>query len=315
MGKLKWLAVVPIVSLLFYFYGATAKDNGKAVSGATYAGKDSCVGCHEDKAKTLEGNIHGKANVPGSPMGLQGCESCHGPGSVHVEQGGGKGVGGLIAFSDSKLDAKKKAEACLSCHGKDRKLGFWSMGEHARNDVDCSSCHRIHSGEKTVKPSEPDACLNCHKDIRREVNRYSHHPIMEGKVKCSDCHEVHGTLSHSMIKAENVNQLCYKCHADKRGPFLWEHPPVEENCAICHNPHGAKASKLLREKQPNICQDCHDWQRHPGTIYDANSGFKGTSPSNRFFARACTNCHYNIHGSNAPANPASGYNSGKAFVR
>jgi len=100
-----------------------------------------------------------------------------------------------------------------------------------------------------------------------------------------------------MIRAENVNQLCYQCHPDKRGPFVYEHPPVAENCTICHTPHGSRHAKLLAEKVPNLCQDCHDWSRHPGTPYDAKTAFTGSNPSNRFFARGCVNCHGAIHGS------------------
>jgi DmsE family decaheme c-type cytochrome len=118
-----------------------------------------------------------------------------------------------------------------------------------------------------------------------------------------------------MIRAENINQLCYKCHADKRGPYLWEHPPVEENCLTCHVSHGSKTAKLMTEKVPNLCQDCHDASRHPGTVYDAKTGFTGSAPSNRFFARSCLNCHSSIHGGYAPTNPDNGYNSGQDFVR
>ena len=104
--------------------------------------------------------------------------------------------------------------------------------------------------------------------------------------------------------AENVNQLCFKCHPDKRGPYVYEHPPVAENCATCHTPHGSRHAKLLTEKVPNLCQDCHDWSRHPGTPYDAKTGFTGTSPSNRFFSRSCLNCHGAIHGSTSFENHA-----------
>jgi DmsE family decaheme c-type cytochrome len=149
--------------------------------------------------------------------------------------------------------------------------------------------------------------------VKSQANKLSRHPILEGKVKCSDCHNPHGTPSHGMIKADNVNQLCYKCHADKRGPFVWEHAPVEENCLICHNAHGASHTKLTVAKVPNICQDCHDASRHPGQIWDTKAGFPGSpgssSQSSRFWGRSCLNCHTNIHGSNGPKNPGSGSGS------
>lgn len=112
-----------------------------------------------------------------------------------------------------------------------------------------------------------------------------------------------------MVKNESVNQLCIDCHGDKRGPFIWEHAPVEENCLSCHNAHGSNHAKLLNEKVPNLCQDCHDWSRHPGTFYGGNAGFAPGTQNTRFLARSCVNCHQAIHGSNAPGN------RGKFFTR
>jgi DmsE family decaheme c-type cytochrome len=118
-----------------------------------------------------------------------------------------------------------------------------------------------------------------------------------------------------MIKAPSVNQLCYKCHAEKRGPFMWQHPPVDENCATCHSPHGSVHQWLLVEKIPNLCQGCHDSSTHPGTLYGRSSLFTGAAPAIQSVGRACLNCHSNIHGSNAPANPANLFNSGSNFLR
>ena len=125
----------------------------------------------------------------------------------------------------------------------------------------------------TFLPNQADICGNCHQPIRAATFKPSHHPIIEGKVKCSDCHNPHGAITPAMLKAD-VNDQCYSCHADKRGPYVFTHPPVEENCVTCHNPHGSVHAKLLNETAPNLCQDCHDWSRHPGTIYGGAGGFK-----------------------------------------
>jgi len=158
--------------------------------------------------------------------------------------------------------------------------------------------------------------------VRSATLKPSHHPIIENKIKCSDCHNPHGALTPVMLRAETVNQQCYSCHAEKRGPFMFAHPSVEENCLSCHNPHGSVYANLLNEKPPNLCQDCHDVPRHPGTIYGGAAGFTctqaatqdpknsacfgkapgtfNTAVNTRFIARACLNCHSQIHGSNAP---------------
>jgi DmsE family decaheme c-type cytochrome len=110
-----------------------------------------------------------------------------------------------------------------------------------------------------------------------------------------------------MIRADWTNELCYQCHTEKRGPFLWEHAPVREDCLNCHNPHGSNHDKLLQAKLPYLCQRCHLNTRHPGTFYDgANAGNSIGTASNRAIEHACKNCHQAIHGSNAPSGPYLG---------
>jgi len=238
--------------------------------------------------------------VPGSPVNQNACESCHGAGSAHVEKGGGKGTG-IFAFSKND-DPKDKAARCLACHEESKHLASWNMSKHKSEGLSCDNCHSIHGGgDKNLKASQPELCFGCHKDIKAQTNKQSHHPIREGKVSCSDCHDPHGEFGSKMVKADSVNELCYKCHADKRGPFMWEHPPVEENCLNCHTPHGSNHSKLLAKKTPYLCQSCHVLGQHPRTPYGSASTFdppNTASNPNRLVARACLNCHSNIHGSN-----------------
>ena len=142
-------------------------------------------------------------------------------------------------------------------------------------------------------PRQPEVCFGCHQDVKIDVNKRSHHPILEGKIQCSSCHSPHGSLNKNMVKADDHQQLCFRCHADKRGPVVWEHPPVEENCMTCHDVHGSIHEQLLTERIPQLCQNCHDWSRHPGTPYDDSASF--TSRWN------CLRCHPAIHGSNSPS--------------
>jgi DmsE family decaheme c-type cytochrome len=216
----------------------------------------------------------------------------------------------------------------MTCHAGNRHLVFWESGKHAKNEIACTNCHSMHGRPSATvpvapyttsfRPNEADLCGTCHMQIRSAIMKPSHHPIIENKMKCSDCHNVHGALTPVMLKAETVNQQCYSCHADKRGPYMFAHPPVEENCLSCHNPHGSVYYKLLNEHLPNLCQDCHDVARHPGTPYGGAGTFNNpqtgqpnppASVNTRLIARACTNCHSNIHGSNAPGN------RGQFFIR
>jgi DmsE family decaheme c-type cytochrome len=289
-------------------------------------GPDACAGCHADAVASYQSSIHGKAGHAKTPAATTGCASCHANTAEHVKAGGGKGGGGIVNLSPSnkKLPAAAKDAVCMGCHGDNRHLTFWDSGRHRKNDVSCSNCHNPHGGDSALLRAEnppirgyvntsqvpqQEVCYQCHRDIRSLVMRPSHHPIPEGKVKCSSCHNPHGALSDKMVNNESVRDLCISCHADKRGPYLYDHPPVEENCLACHNPHGSRSAKLLNEKVPNLCQDCHDAAQHPGTLYDMSESFKGSGPSNRFFARSCLNCHNEIHGSNSPGA------RGRRFIR
>jgi DmsE family decaheme c-type cytochrome len=109
-----------------------------------------------------------------------------------------------------------------------------------------------------------------------------------------------------MVSADFTNEKCLACHTEKRGPFLWEHAPVRENCVQCHDPHGSNHEKLLVSKQPFLCQRCHLNTRHPGTLYDGTNTLAAANVSNRAIEHSCRNCHQQIHGGNAPSGPYLG---------
>jgi DmsE family decaheme c-type cytochrome len=270
-----------------------------------------CNKCHEENNDSIKGTAHGAKNDAAGTM----CQSCHGDATEHVK------ARGKVPIKENKMvkgaPGSEKAQVCLTCHASNRQLAFWESGQHNKNDVGCNSCHSIHGKAKgpavapfttTSRTIEADTCGTCHKQIRQATLKASHHPILEGKVKCSDCHNPHGALTQAMVKHETVNQQCFSCHADKRGPFVFGHPPVEENCLTCHTPHGSQHGKLLTEKAPNLCQDCHVTGRHPTAFYGGAQswlnpdGSPNNSVSTRFIARGCLNCHNAIHGSNAPSN-------------
>jgi DmsE family decaheme c-type cytochrome len=296
------LIFLPVVLVLLL---ATSGLN-RAKGDAGYVGTETCKGCHENYYNGFVKSVHGKKSVPGNPANREGCESCHGPGAQHVEKGGGIGVA-IFAFS-KKESSSSRSEKCLACHEDMKGVENWDMSMHKTAGISCDMCHSPHMAKvekDLLADREPYLCFNCHKNIRAQVNKQSHHPIQEQfvarqAVKCSSCHNPMGTSNiKAMIRADSVNELCYKCHAEKRGPYAFEHPPVPEDCLHCHEIHGSNHNKLLVRKVPFLCQSCHDGGRHPGTPYTNLSSFSGsaTSGKNRFFARGCLNCHGNIHGS------------------
>jgi DmsE family decaheme c-type cytochrome len=150
---------------------------------------------------------------------------------------------------------------------------------------------------------QPAVCFKCHGDIYARISMPQHHPIKEGKMVCSDCHDAHGQ-SHGNLKEASVNLVCYRCHADKQGPFAYEHPPVTEDCTICHEPHGTVAGNLLRQPTVFLCLRCHSGHR-TGPNRPDHAGLLGDVGTNanlqRSFYTDCTQCHNQIHGSDLPS--------------
>lgn len=171
-------------------------------------------------------------------------------------------------------------------------------------DVACTECHVIHTGHDKVreKKEQPEVCFNCHKQQRVQIEKASRHPIPEGKVTCSDCHNVHGSAGLKLVARDTINDTCFQCHAEKRGPFIWNHQPVTENCAHCHNPHGTTVAGLLKWRPPFLCQQCHEPSSHRGNIPNVNWASSATTNEGRniTLARSCLNCHTNIHGGSNP---------------
>jgi DmsE family decaheme c-type cytochrome len=297
--KLRIGRALLLILLLIPSFILVIRETGRAST--EYVGSETCKGCHEGIYASYMKSIHGKKAISNSPVNREGCESCHGPGAQHVEKGGGKGVG-LLVFG-RKTDARSKDAKCLGCHDVSKDMPFWDLSKHKTMDVSCVDCHSIHSAKVKkgmLIAEEPALCFTCHKRIRAQTNKQSRHPVKEGKVKCSDCHNSMGTSNtKGMIKADSVNELCYKCHAEKRGPFAFEHPPVQENCLSCHEIHGSNHSRLLVRKVPLLCQSCHTVEGHRSRPYTNLHSFGGsaTARKNMFFARSCLNCHGNIHGS------------------
>ena len=53
-------------------------------------GTEQCLTCHAGDNMTIMAETpHGNTDNPHSPYSKQGCESCHGPGSVHISRAGG----------------------------------------------------------------------------------------------------------------------------------------------------------------------------------------------------------------------------------
>ena len=181
-------------------------------------------------------------------------------------------------------------------------------------------CHNIHATEQKVlnKATQADVCFTCHKEQRAQTRRISTHPLVitgastTAKMSCSDCHNPHGSTGPTLLIKNTVNETCYTCHAEKRGPFLWEHAPVTDSCVNCHTPHGSNTAPLLRTRPPYLCQECHSGDHGAqvnsganlagGAVTTVNGAQQAgaATPRIQVSARACLNCHVLVHGSNHP---------------
>ncbi|MEQ1910513.1 MAG: DmsE family decaheme c-type cytochrome [Vicinamibacterales bacterium] len=290
---------------------SAAPDAGKAqarpaapLPPAQYVGSDTCVACHDGQDATLAKTPHGKAANPRSPAAAQGCESCHGPGSRHVEDP----ADDTAIRKFAKMSPRAANDTCLSCHTKSPHT-LWQGSAHDTRNLSCITCHSVHDPKsptaQLTKATQTELCATCHRVQATKMKRVSHMPLPEGKMECSSCHNPHGATNVRLLKVGNwVNESCVSCHTEKRGPFLFEHAAGRESCITCHDPHGSSNDRLLVAKLPMLCQRCHIGTRHPSTIYDSTA-FE--SKSVRVIGRACVNCHAQIHGSNHPA--------GQAFTR
>ena len=283
-------------------------------------GEATCMKCHD--TAIVEGDrtykaatdiLHSAHAVKGdtrTPFASHECESCHGPSDAHVKDHPAKGKRRIppeIIFSGAQASpVAARNKVCLGCHENGQRMN-WQGSAHQHNDVACASCHTLHVRKDPImaRVTQPQKCFTCHAQQRAESFEYSHHPIREGKVVCSDCHNPHGSVGPHLIKEFTVNQVCYTCHTDKRGPMLWEHQPVRENCLNCHTPHGSNEARLMKERMNFLCSSCHSATAH----YSGGAfGGKGNIPGNiqaTFNSalannRMCLNCHSQVHGSNSP---------------
>ena len=279
---------------------------------AGYVGSAVCKTCHADVWFNFYKNPHYKSIASGKePPEKTGCEGCHGPAKAHVEARGGKTT---IPRAFSLMKAQPTVDACLTCHADVNRANV-RRSEHTQADVVCTNCHSIHHSpvaKYLLAKKQADLCYGCHQPVRAQFAMPFKHRVNEGVIQCSDCHNPHGTMAatwrmgqrpHMVTQAEENEEPCLKCHADKRGPFAFEHPPVRvEGCEVCHIPHGSTNAKLLKRPATfTVCLECHTGA---GTFGTRNNGIPTQTSSHNMLDpryQRCTVCHVRIHGSNSDA--------------
>ncbi|MCA9400897.1 MAG: hypothetical protein KC713_04680 [Candidatus Omnitrophica bacterium] len=240
-----WVAyAVILVGLFFVIRQSSAVTDIRLypnTNGAEYVGMETCVTCHEDEHREYQLSSHARIEIKTDDGTLvQGCETCHGPGSMHVDAGGGKGT---------MIKADKN----------------------------------------------PQMCFSCHSDKEMEFRLPYRHPVLEGKMSCTDCHNIHGSDKNpwTLTSLDGTSGVCFNCHKEQRGPFVYEHEAMREGCTNCHNVHGAINDKMLIVRDNNLCFKCHSQADMSVTIGDSDH-------SGRLDEGTCFSggCHTAVHGSN-----------------
>lgn len=258
----------------------------------------SCLDCHEDYIKSFARTKHARfyKKALGKSL-IQSCESCHGPMSAHATEADfDKKQSTTVSFKT--ITPQQKNQICQQCHEKQTTL-HWRGSAHEMANVSCDKCHYVMTRKSkrrlSINEDSKKACFACHADKRARMLRSAHMPLREGKMDCASCHNPHGSLAPNLLIEATLNETCYLCHQEKRGPMLWEHAPVREDCSSCHDSHGSNHLSMLKLKQPYLCQTCHSNTRHPSSLFD-----RGSTPRD-LLGKACLNCHSRIHGSNHPS--------------
>lgn len=273
----------------------TKTTASSAASSSDYAGPDACKTCHEDLYNNWEKAPHWKTTLDtqGGPS-KHGCEACHGAAASHVADP--SDTSKLFLFE--KASAKDINERCLTCHAGGAEHMNAVNSIHRQSDVSCTSCHSPHhpaTREHLLVKAQPELCYTCHLTQKAQFNMPFHHRVNEGLVQCTDCHNPHGTVRPNQVRTSaQQDAVCFKCHADKQGPFVFEHEAVKiEGCTACHIPHGSPNQHMMKFSTVNVlCLQCHT-----NSLVSAAPSAPSFHNQNAQF-QACTLCHTQIHGSN-----------------
>lgn len=176
------------------------------IPGAHYVGNQTCADCHQDIVRKFPASPHARVHFAGEAMaGQTGCESCHGPGSKHVEAGGAKFI----------INPRNDPASCFQCHlSVNAEFNLPQHHPVIEAHMSCVQCHDPHGGD-IFKPAgglamarQDESCASCHRDQTRPVV-FQHPAMREG---CVTCHSPHGSINQKMLIISDPN-LCLRCHA------------------------------------------------------------------------------------------------------
>lgn len=294
-------------SAIFFFLTLVAAVSAERAGAQTSAViEGACTACHRDKFESFGANPHVALQDEAWQERLGGeltCLACHGDVTEHVSAGGG--LGNVFAFREEPTLAQ--SERCLGCHS-DAHPQFASSA-HGTAGMGCTDCHSMHSSDApnaallnapsdsamafgTLRPASA-VCVDCHQDAFTQFAFNERHRLHEGTLDCTSCHDPHEPEQRVLLGAFK-QEACVQCHADKGGPFVFEHAASRvEGCTACHGSHGSPNRHMLtHQRVGELCYTCH------ALVPQFHLGFSPVAPPRFDLDTQCTNCHSTIHGSN-----------------
>lgn len=201
-----------------------------------------CMTCHNGYAEFFSGSENRFRTVP---SGI-GCEKCHGPGSIHVEE---KQSGIIVdvtkeidysIVNPGKLSPERQLDVCMRCHQQaaevfvpGREVDSFRPGQKLTETMNVFWPRQPDSVEVFKMASHPDrlgmsACFRA-----SWVEGSSLEPMT-----CITCHDPH--LPIEAVPEQSYRATCQSCHEASTAPVCSE-PSVAAGtnttaCSSCHMP-------------------------------------------------------------------------------
>jgi len=223
-------------------------------------------------------------------------------------------------------------QKCADCHSD----LFESKLQHGPAAESCESCHTVDIKEHTVNGARglnlvknmPELCYKCHAEVKTDLDASTNvHEAMKIENSCTTCHSPHSSDEKNLLLTQQ-KKLCLSCHnkdvtstgakAVNIKSLLANakviHPPAENGCVVCHQPHASANNYLLISSFPKgnyapavrdtfgLCWECHDSDLLEVAKTDAATNFRDGDRNLHFVhmtgkkSRSCVICH-NVHAS------------------
>lgn len=242
--------------------GADCKDchagyNAEELPHSKTVVKVDCKSCHDD-VKSGGHDVHTKVD----------CASCHNP-----------------HYSGPAKEIKANlTDFCTKCHNE-KHITVFKGSVHAKNNVQCSSCHNTaHDIKKIVKSDITKTCNQCHQKAHEKIgNILNVSMAKDGNPNAPVCTDCHGTHQVSSNKVSIQSNACLKCHLDAT-----KFPGTEKGSANFVQQYKTSIHSLARDKNGNEaagCIDCHG--NH--LLDDPKNPQSSTMKSN--LMETCGKCH------------------------